>query len=450
MTVALREIPLAQLKVHPANSRQDAGDISDLVASIKDMGVLSPLVVVANGAGWYVVDGSRRLAAARKAGRDTVPAVVQELSDAEAAAAAIVANIQRLDLGPLEEAKAYREWLTLTGKTQKELGEKVGRAPSTIANALRLLDAPKPLKEALERGDITAAHARVALSLPDPSLVSKLKLKPHVTVDELEEKVEEIRRDWQRTGAPAIVAAQGALARAKVAHPDATITWQPEDRVRWKVSLVKALGKPPKAIVGRIYGDPKRHDKLCACRAYEFEARDTYGNRDETPTFETHRVCVDRAGYKKVEGYAPGATRAPKGPTKADREREIAKEAKERVADPWAHTFGRRRDASKSDALARKLAKHRDAERLVLFALVDYLGAPAYTFHAWQAIAALKIDRVRELIRLHAVQKSRILSEPQRAHRERPDRGRQALLDAFGIAATDLGWLAADAPKAKR
>lgn len=442
----VQEIPLAQLHLHPANPRQDVGDLTDLVASIKDVGILAPLVVVPNGKGWYVVDGSRRLAAAKKAGLATARAIVHDLTQENAAAAAIIANIQRTDLTPLEEARAYREWLTLTGKTQKELAEKVGRAPSTIANALRLLDAPKPVQKAIEEGTLTAAHGRVMLELKEPGLAEKVLKEAaqrsrrgygadgHVTVVDLKMLVDHENLEYEQEGPPAQERVRKFFEAAKAKHPKSTITWKTE---RHDDLLAKALGKSPATPLGYVW-DEKRHTKACDCDAYEIKLEYSYSSGEDRRVPKLARTCIKPKGWAKFNPHGRTYDRRSKPKTREQREKEIAEEAAKKVT----LSLGRWNRFNGPDKLEKlvydKIAKHRDVERIVLFALVDNDYNAATTLHTWNAIKGLTQAKVRELIRTHAL--SQVIHSKGGYGSPYIDRGVEAILAHFKIEPKALGY----------
>lgn len=339
----LRQIPLSEIALHPSNPRRDVGDIGQLADSIKRQGVLQPIVVVGHNGGYLAVAGGRRLAAAKAAGLKHIPALVRTLTDAEAGTVALIENLEREDLDPLEEAQAYQDVLKLTGWTQAKLAEALGRSQGTIANALRLLGAPEPVRQALREGAITASHAEVALELKDPGAVTKLPLKPGVRVDDLKARVQDLNAAHATTGAGAAEAARKALANAQRAHPNATITWrEPRNWSEKKVvDLVKALGKPPKAdIAGEIRTekptgtwDAQRptaaaHDKLCDCQAYLLAARESYA-AGRRAVFELQRVCIERSKYRKLKPKGKAVASRRSGGTKAKPVTEAQKARKE-------------------------------------------------------------------------------------------------------------------------
>ncbi len=157
-------------RIH-ANPRQprttfDEDALQELAASIRTQGILQPLLVRPHPDGDYeLVAGERRLRAARLAGMPEVPIVVREISDRDSLELALIENIQRDDLSPLDEAAAYQRLLDEFGHTQEEIATRVGKSRPAVANALRLLRLPESIRAELARGRLTAGHARVLLSL---------------------------------------------------------------------------------------------------------------------------------------------------------------------------------------------------------------------------------------------------------------------------------------------
>ena len=144
----------------------DESALEELAQSVQARGIVQPIVVRPLGAGRFeVVAGERRWRAARMAGLDEVPAVVRECSDQEAAAVALIENIQREDLNPIEEAQGYRSLADEFGLTHQELADAVGRSRSAVSNALRLLDLEEDVRALVEQGDLDMGHARALLAL---------------------------------------------------------------------------------------------------------------------------------------------------------------------------------------------------------------------------------------------------------------------------------------------
>ncbi|GBF07668.1 parB-like partition protein [Deinococcus aerius] len=140
--------------------------LAELAQSIREKGVLQPLLVRPRGEDFEIVAGERRWRAAQLAGLTEVPALIRDLADREALEIAIIENLQREDLGPLEEARAYQALLD-QGLNQEGVAQAVGKGRSTISNALRLLTLPEPALRALEHGEISAGHARAILAQPE-------------------------------------------------------------------------------------------------------------------------------------------------------------------------------------------------------------------------------------------------------------------------------------------
>lgn len=162
----IAEIPLEKVSPNPQQPRRSfpAEDLDQLAASIRRHGVLQPIVVSRSAGGYELVAGHRRVLAARLAGRTSIPAVIRD-DVTDRLELALVENVQRSDLNALEEGRAYRLLMETYGLTQQQLGERVGRSQSTVANTLRILDAPQILQDALVEGRITEGHLRALLPL---------------------------------------------------------------------------------------------------------------------------------------------------------------------------------------------------------------------------------------------------------------------------------------------
>jgi ParB family chromosome partitioning protein len=145
----------------------DEAHIEELAESIRSKGVLLPLIVRRATDGYVLVAGERRWRAAQKAGLRELPVMVREVSDKEAFEIALIENIQREDLNPVEEAEAYKRLIEEHGLTQEELAARVGKERSTVANALRLLRLPDPIKQAIVAGQLSMGHARALLAIAD-------------------------------------------------------------------------------------------------------------------------------------------------------------------------------------------------------------------------------------------------------------------------------------------
>jgi ParB family transcriptional regulator, chromosome partitioning protein len=171
------ELPIDSITPNPQQPRKDFDDkaLRDLSASLRQSGVLQPIVVRRFGDGYQLVVGERRWRAAKLAGITRIPAVIREASDAESLELALVENLLREDLNPMEEAEAYQRLLAEFGWTQEELAQRVARDRSSVANCLRLLKLPELIQADLRAGRLTMGHARALLSLDSPAEQLRLR-----------------------------------------------------------------------------------------------------------------------------------------------------------------------------------------------------------------------------------------------------------------------------------
>ena len=163
----IQEIPLRDIAPNPRQPRKDfdINALNDLAGSLKKSGVIQPVVVRKLGSGYQLIVGERRWRAAKLAGLERIPAVVRDVSDVESLELALVENLLREDLNPIEEAEAYQRLLAEFGWTQEDLAERVSKDRSTISNCLRLLKLPDLIRADLRAGRLTMGHARALLSL---------------------------------------------------------------------------------------------------------------------------------------------------------------------------------------------------------------------------------------------------------------------------------------------
>jgi len=165
---AVRTLPVASLRPNRFQPRAhfDEAAIEDLTESIRVQGIVQPLVVTPEGDGWAIIAGERRWRAARRAGLESVPVVVRHVTDErELLELALVENLQRSDLNPLEEAEAYAILQEKFGLSQEAVAARVGKARTTVTNALRLLRLPEEVRDLLREGKLTAGQARPLLGL---------------------------------------------------------------------------------------------------------------------------------------------------------------------------------------------------------------------------------------------------------------------------------------------
>jgi ParB family chromosome partitioning protein len=164
---ASREAPIATVHPNPnqPRTRFDEAALAELAESVRANGILQPILVRPRktGGGYEIVAGERRYRAALRAGLRSVPVVVRELSDQDALALALIENLIREDIGPLETARAFHRLMNDYGWTQEEMGSRVGKSRSAVANALRLLTLPLPIQESVERGELSEGHARTLI-----------------------------------------------------------------------------------------------------------------------------------------------------------------------------------------------------------------------------------------------------------------------------------------------
>lgn len=163
------DIPIAHVSPNPHQPRQAISEesLTELADSIREHGVIQPLVVTQVGDQYQIIAGERRWRAAQLAGLASVPALIKETTPQQMLELALVENIQRADLNPLEEANAYRQLMDEFGLTQEQVAERVGRSRTAVANTVRLLRLPDEIKDALAGGRISEGHARALLGLPD-------------------------------------------------------------------------------------------------------------------------------------------------------------------------------------------------------------------------------------------------------------------------------------------
>lgn len=184
-----RNVPIDLVQRNPSQPRKhfDEAELTDLSNSIRAHGVLQPILVRPIPGGKYeIVAGERRWRAAQRAGLHAIPAVVRELNEVEVLEIAIVENVQRTDLNPIEEAQGFQALIDRFGRTQQEIAEAVGKSRPHIANMLRLLQLPEDLQEMVRDGRLSSGHARAILTAPDPRGLAQRALTEGLNVREIE------------------------------------------------------------------------------------------------------------------------------------------------------------------------------------------------------------------------------------------------------------------------
>jgi ParB family chromosome partitioning protein len=183
-------LPVERVQPNPNQPRRQfaAEALDQLAQSIRQKGIVQPLIVRAIGAeGQYeIVAGERRWRAAQIAGLHEVPVVIREFDDVEVLEIAIIENIQREDLNPIEEAMAYRQLIDRFGHTQEKLAEALSRSRSHVTNLLRLLTLPLPVQDLLKSGDLSAGHARALITVANPAVLAAQVVKRGLSVRETE------------------------------------------------------------------------------------------------------------------------------------------------------------------------------------------------------------------------------------------------------------------------
>jgi ParB family chromosome partitioning protein len=188
-----RTLPVAFLQPGKYQPRHVFSDepLESLAASIKEVGVLSPILVRPLGGERYeIVAGERRWRAAQIAKLHDVPVLVRELKDQQALEIAIIENVQREGLNPIEEARAYQDLIEKFGRTQEDVAREIGKSRSHVANTVRLLKLPTAVQAWVEEGKLTAGHARTLLGVPDPEATARELMEGGLSVRQAERKTE--------------------------------------------------------------------------------------------------------------------------------------------------------------------------------------------------------------------------------------------------------------------
>ncbi|MFH1176476.1 MAG: ParB/RepB/Spo0J family partition protein [Acidobacteriota bacterium] len=213
------EILVAEIAPNPLQPRRHFGEagLAELAASIRENGLLQPVVVSrAPGGGYHLVAGERRWRAARLAGIERIPAVVREIAgEGDQLALALIENLLREDLTPIEEARAFHHLRVELGLSQEEVAARVGKDRSTVANAIRLLQLPLPVQELVDAGELSAGHARALAGIADRGRQEELAgrcVAAGWSVRELERRLRERAPKPQRTEDPETAAAAERLA----------------------------------------------------------------------------------------------------------------------------------------------------------------------------------------------------------------------------------------------
>lgn len=200
--LGVQTVSVAAIRPNPEQPRRHFEDaaLEELAQSIASRGVIQPIVVRPQGSGWQIVAGERRWRAAQRAHLHEVPVIIRDFDDAETLEVALVENIQRQDLNAIEEAEAYRKLTADFGHTQEALGRLVHKSRSHVANLLRLLDLPAPVRALVADGALSMGHARALITAPDPESLAHEVLRRGLSVRETEKLARGARPAAKRAG----------------------------------------------------------------------------------------------------------------------------------------------------------------------------------------------------------------------------------------------------------
>ncbi|MGF1623236.1 MAG: ParB/RepB/Spo0J family partition protein [Alphaproteobacteria bacterium] len=245
---SLRSIPVDAITPHPGQPRRsmDEGELHALAASIAEQGVIQPIVVrpVPGDQGSYeIIAGERRWRAARLAGLASVPALVRPLDDRLMAEVALVENIQRSDLPPLDEAAAYQQLIDRHGQTQDDIARRLGKNRSHIAHMLRLLRLPDSVQAEIRDGRISVGHARVLVNAADPEALARRVITEGLTVRQTEEAAKATRHG-----------SSPEQAHGQAPGPSPELPGSQPDSEAWAARLGAALERPVAVKPGRHGG----------------------------------------------------------------------------------------------------------------------------------------------------------------------------------------------------
>ena len=178
-------ISIEKIQPNPDQPRThfNESELEELSESIRENGVLQPLLVRKRGNKYEIIAGERRYQASKMAGLDTLPVIIKDVDDQKVLELALIENLQRSDLNPIEEAKGYKRLIKTSGMTQEALSRAVSKSRSTITNSLRLLDLPESVQDLLFEGELTAGHARAILAVPYED--ARIKLAEKVVAEGL-------------------------------------------------------------------------------------------------------------------------------------------------------------------------------------------------------------------------------------------------------------------------
>jgi ParB family transcriptional regulator, chromosome partitioning protein len=249
---ALLEVPVDEISPNPNQPRRDfeAIGLDELTASIRSSGVLQPVLARKTHHGYELIAGERRWRAAKQAGLDRIPVIVREATDAQSLELALIENLLREDLNPIEEAQAYQRLLADFGWSQEELSQKIGKDRASVSNMLRLLRLPDVIQEDLRAGRLMMGHARALLALTLPS--EQLRLREEI-----------IKHSWSVRATE-----EGVNLRRTVKSPrrrrSLELSALEETLQRALMTRVKIVGNDRKGKIEITYATPDELERLSA------------------------------------------------------------------------------------------------------------------------------------------------------------------------------------------
>jgi ParB family chromosome partitioning protein len=254
---SLVDVAIDQIEVNPNQPRKvfDFTALDELAASIKASGVIQPIIVRKIGGSYQLIAGERRWRAARQAGLDRIPALVRDATDAQSLELALVENLLREDLNPIEAAQAYQKLLADFDWTQEELAQRIGKDRTSIANCLRLLRLPEEIQADLRNGRLTMGHARALLALPTVS--EQLRLREEI-----------LTHDWSVRTTEDSIRAKDSLAEARGLAPrkgrrrSVELAALEEALQRGLMTRVRIIGNERKGKIEVSYATPDELERL--------------------------------------------------------------------------------------------------------------------------------------------------------------------------------------------
>ncbi|MGY6550760.1 MAG: ParB/RepB/Spo0J family partition protein [Erythrobacter sp.] len=262
----LRMIAVAAIKPLPGNPRKhfDEAALDELAASIAARGVIQPVIIrpVREG-GYQLVAGERRWRAAQKARLHEIPALVRELDDREVMALALIENLQREDLNPIEEARAYQRLSDDEGMTQAEISKLVDKSRSHIANLQRLLNLPDSVLDLVEQGALTMGHARALIGRDDAADLAEIAVRDNFSVREIEMLVRQLTQGENGDAKSTAPPKTGAKRDAKEPNADIAAVQHHLEEFLGLTVRIKSEGDPRKGVISIRYTTLDQLDLLC-------------------------------------------------------------------------------------------------------------------------------------------------------------------------------------------